>query len=310
MDQPNQIRVKGALVFFGVVLLGSCSWHYPEYHDDPPRKPGPGLSGPRAPTVVIVSKGDTYYSIARRYGVKPAKLLSVNHARPPFTIYPGDKLLVPRPKVHVVAKDDTLSEIAEHYRTRQKKLARINDIEKPDRIAVGQKIKLPKSGRREARAYCCDGRTPIPKPTSGGQAWRRPPGAGTIANRLSWPLRGRIISSYGRKSKGLVNEGINIAARSGEPVKAADSGTVIYRGNLIPGYGRLMLVRHSDTLVTAYAHLKSYAVQKGDWVKRGEVIGRVGDSGNVTSPQLHFEVRHRARSVDPMQYLNRYASAM
>jgi len=113
------------------------------------------------------------------------------------------------------------------------------------------------------------------------------------------PIEGKVISSYGPQPGGLSNDGINIAAPKGTPVRAADHGVVVYAGNELRGFGNMLLIRHSDGWMTAYAHLDSMAVGRGTRVARGQHIGAVGMTGNVTSPQLHFEIRQGKQPVDP-----------
>lgn len=121
---------------------------------------------------------------------------------------------------------------------------------------------------------------------------------------FSWPVQGKVILKYGATSDGLRNDGINIAAPAGAPVIAAADGTVAYAGNQLRGFGNLVLIRHANGLITAYAHNQSLLVQKGDKVKRGTTIARVGSTGNVAKPQLHFEIRKGEDPVDPMKYLD------
>lgn len=118
-----------------------------------------------------------------------------------------------------------------------------------------------------------------------------------------WPVTGRIISEFGSKPGGNRNEGINVAVPEGTPVKAADTGTVIYSGNELKGYGNLVLVRHSNGWVSAYAHNSRLNVKRGDKVNRGDVIANAGATGSVSSPQLHFELRNGNKPVDPMAHL-------
>jgi murein DD-endopeptidase MepM/ murein hydrolase activator NlpD len=127
-----------------------------------------------------------------------------------------------------------------------------------------------------------------------------PPRAGT---RFLWPVQGSVLSGYGSKEGGLKNDGINIAVPRGTPVRAADKGVVAYSGNELRGFGNLLLIRHADSWVTAYAHLEQIDVQRGQQVERGQVIGKVGQTGNVRSPQLHFEVRRGSQPVDPTGYM-------
>ena len=115
-----------------------------------------------------------------------------------------------------------------------------------------------------------------------------------------WPARGRVISGFGSAG----NEGINIAVPEGTPVKAAESGTVAYAGSEVKGYGNLVLIRHDNGYVSAYAHNGEIGVKRGDKVKRGQVVAKSGQSGNVTSPQLHFEIRKGSTPVDPIPFLD------
>ena len=119
-----------------------------------------------------------------------------------------------------------------------------------------------------------------------------------------WPVRGRVISTFGQKPNGMRNEGINISVPMGTSVRAAESGVVAYAGNELKGYGNLVLIRHENGWVTAYAHNSSLFVKRGDTVKRGDIIAKAGQTGSVTSPQLHFEVRKGASAVNPLKYLD------
>ena len=119
-----------------------------------------------------------------------------------------------------------------------------------------------------------------------------------------WPVRGKVITTYGAKTNGKSNDGINLAVPEGTPVKAAEDGVVAYSGNELKGYGNLVLVRHSNGYVTAYAHASELLVKRGDTIKRGQIIAKSGQSGEVGSPQLHFEIRKGSSPVDPLQFLN------
>ena len=118
-----------------------------------------------------------------------------------------------------------------------------------------------------------------------------------------WPVRGKVITSYGAKTNGKSNDGINLAVPEGTPVKAADDGVVAYAGNELKGYGNLVLIRHANGFVSAYAHASELLVKRGDTIKRGQVIANAGQTGNVTSPQLHFEIRKGSTPVDPAPFL-------
>ena len=130
-----------------------------------------------------------------------------------------------------------------------------------------------------------------------------PEPAATGERRFRWPARGRIISEFGPKPGGAHNDGINLALPEGTEIKAVEDGTVIYSGNELKGFGNLVLVRHDDGWVSAYAHNSSLLVKRGDGVQRGQTIAKAGSSGSVSQPQLHFELRRGNKPVDPMKYL-------
>ena len=118
-----------------------------------------------------------------------------------------------------------------------------------------------------------------------------------------WPLRGRVIAGFGSPVGGAPNQGIDLAVPAGTDIHAAEDGVVIYAGDEIRSFGNLLLLRHRDGFLTAYAHAQSFAVKPGDTVRRGQVIATSGQSGGVTRPQLHFEIRKDHAPVDPAQYL-------
>ena len=128
-----------------------------------------------------------------------------------------------------------------------------------------------------------------------------PPAAGTGA--FLWPVRGHILANYGTKPDGTHNDGINIAAPRGAAVQAVDAGVVAYAGNELRGYGNLVLVKHANGWISAYAHCDAILVKRGEKVARGEVIARVGSTGNVGEPQLHFELRRGQHAVDPREFM-------
>ncbi len=120
-----------------------------------------------------------------------------------------------------------------------------------------------------------------------------------------WPVRGRVISEYGSKPGGTRNDGINLAVPEGTPVKSAGDGSVLYAGNELKGFGNLVLIRHDDGWVSAYAHNSEILVKRGETVQRGQVISKAGSTGSVTQPQVHFELRKDNKPVDPLRYLPR-----
>ena len=148
---------------------------------------------------------------------------------------------------------------------------------------------------------------PEPAPTSGptrriarGPVPEPPPRAGRT---FQWPVRGLVLANFGPQPGGLHNDGMNIAAPAGTPVHAADNGVVAYAGNELRGFGNLLLIKHAGGWVSAYAHNDKLLVKRGEEVKRGQTIARVGSTGSVTQPQLHFQLRRGQHAVDPKPYL-------
>ena len=229
---------------------------------------------------------------------------------------------MPASSEHIVAKGDTLFSLGRQYKISGFAIADANGLPHDKSLPLGLKLKIPTAGADKlAKATTKDeGKTDLAaksaKPstdvadTSGQEAIVTGKPAATDAApaeaklSLRWPVRGRVISAYGSKPNGMKNEGINIMAPEGTNIQAADAGVVAYAGNELKGYGNLVLIRHAGGYVTAYAHAASLLVKKGDTVKRGDVIGKVGQTGAVQSAQLHFEVRKGATALDPATFLN------
>lgn len=150
---------------------------------------------------------------------------------------------------------------------------------------------------------------PAEGPAAAVPATATPASGGTLkaaetALKFHWPVRGQVIAGFGSKIKGQPNNGINVAVPEDTWIKAAEGGVVVYSGNELKSYGNLLLVRHPDGYVTAYAHAKQLLVKGGDEIKRGQVIAKSGRTGDVDTPQLHFEIRKASAPVDPIPYLN------
>jgi murein DD-endopeptidase MepM/ murein hydrolase activator NlpD len=128
-----------------------------------------------------------------------------------------------------------------------------------------------------------------------------PPAAGALA--FAWPVSGHVIADFGSTASGERNDGINIAVPSGTPIHAAAAGQISYAGNELRGYGNLVLIKHDGGYVTAYAHADRIVVNRNDFVAKGQVIGYTGQTGDVTSPQLHFEIRRGVQPVNPRALL-------
>jgi murein DD-endopeptidase MepM/ murein hydrolase activator NlpD len=220
------------------------------------------------------------------------------------------------PGVHVVAAGDTLSKVARQYGKTPAEIAKANKIELTAKLNVGDRIVIPggrvsrlKTEGEETAAVPARPDTKevatvvTPAPEQPNPVTSIKPAA-DAAPSLRWPVHGKVIAAFGTKSAGgQTNDGIDVAVPENTPVKAADDGVVAYAGSELKGYGNLVLVRHPSGYVTAYAHAKELLVKKGDPIKRGQVIAKSGQTGNVEAPQLHFEVRKGTAPIDPMQFL-------
>jgi len=250
--------------------------------------------------IIQVRAGDNYYKIARRYGVSPRALIEANQAQPPYNLQQGQELILPTAQSVVIERGDTLYSLSRRYNLDVRSLAWHNNLSAPYHLAVGQTLYLPASSKRpqaETRqASRADARVARqvalpPTPTRKGQ----------FINPVQG--QGEIISTYGGKENGLHNDGINIAVPLGTEVKAAETGVVVYAGNNLETYGNLLLIRHSGGYVTAYAHNSVLRVKAGDKVTRGQVIAESGSTGNITTPQVHFEIRKGKLALDPQKLI-------
>jgi murein DD-endopeptidase MepM/ murein hydrolase activator NlpD len=241
-----------------------------------------------APSVHVVNHGDTLLSIARRNHVSVAELAKANSLDPSAKLKLGMKLNVPGAKTAAVAPaaQPVMAAAA------QPAAAVAPPATKMAAVAGG-----PQQSARLAQATTKIEETAPEAPVKANEA------TGALPT-FRWPVRGKVITSYGAKTNGKSNDGINLAVPEGTPVKAAEDGVVAYSGNELKGYGNLVLVRHSNGYVTAYAHASELLVKRGDTIKRGQVIAKSGQSGEVGSPQLHFEIRKGSSPVDPLQFLN------
>lgn len=283
----------------------------------------------RGALVYRVQPGDTVYGISRRFAATLRGVIEANRLAPPFILKVGRMMRIPNPRVHTVRAGETVYGISRGYGVDMRELVRLNRIVPPYTIALGKRLVVPvwaprpgapaiakaptapaavqtaaRSGPRPAPPPRAKSVPQAAKPVAGPVRQARipspPPRAG---GKFAWPARGKVIARFGPKAGGLHNDGINIAAPRGAPVRAAENGVVVYRGNELRGFGNLLLIKHAGGWVTAYAHNDSFMVRRGERVRRGQVIARVGSSGNVARPQLHFEIRKGTQAVDPRRHL-------
>jgi murein DD-endopeptidase MepM/ murein hydrolase activator NlpD len=302
-----------------------------------PKAPGPAAEPWRPRPVVadaveveaqsvVVQGGDTLSGIAERAGSSVQAVARANNIRPPYVIHPGETLRIPAGRYHTVKRGETGIAIAHAYGVDWDRVVAVNGLTEPYILRAGQRLRLPtKKVVREmtlaerAAAFDIDiddlisggepaveeGETPPPARQPDGHA----PLAGPLPEpppfngKFAAPLEGRIVSRFGVREGGLYNDGINIKATKGTPIRAAADGIVAYAGNDLGAFGNLVLVKHSGGWITAYAHAEALLVVRGDKVRKGDPIARVGESGKVDDPQLHFEIRKGRKPVNPEKYL-------
>ncbi|SDK18560.1 MULTISPECIES: peptidoglycan DD-metalloendopeptidase family protein [Bradyrhizobium] len=253
----------------------------------------PPLSRPvaAASSVHIVNRGDTLMSIARRNHVPVAELARANNLDTSARLSLGMKLNVPGAKSAAAAP--VMQPVA---------AAPVQPVAAV--AAPATKMAAAAVPPQSARLAQATTNVTEEKPVAAEVSAVKPSEATGALPTFRWPVRGKVITSYGAKTNGKSNDGINLAVPEGTPVKAAEDGVVAYSGNELKGYGNLVLVRHSNGYVTAYAHASELMVKRGDTIKRGQIIAKSGQSGEVGSPQLHFEIRKGSSPVDPLQFLN------
>jgi murein DD-endopeptidase MepM/ murein hydrolase activator NlpD len=247
----------------------------------------PVAAAAAAPSVHVVNHGDTLLSVARRNHVSVVELARANNIQPSAKLKLGMKLTVPgaRTAAAVVPAQQPVA-------AAQPAAALAAPTTKMAAATAG-----PQQTARLAQATTKVDEPVAETPVKASEA------TGALPT-FRWPVRGKVITAYGAKSNGKANDGINLAVPEGTPIKAAEDGVVAYSGNELKGYGNLVLVRHANGYVTAYAHASELLVKRGDTIKRGQVIAKSGQSGEVGSPQLHFEIRKGSSPVDPLQFLN------
>jgi murein DD-endopeptidase MepM/ murein hydrolase activator NlpD len=247
--------------------------------------------------------------------------------------------------VHVVQPGESLIAISRRYGVPLATLAKTNNIQPYTKVAMGDRITIPGGARaaqvqaqapvRQAPAQLANAAPVMPPatqpriaappvervqtvPAQTARMATEAPAADNVVKQAEatgsmpsfrWPVKGRIIAAFGASANGTQNDGINLAVPEGTPVKAAEDGVVAYAGNELKGYGNLVLVRHANNWVSAYAHNEEILVKRGEKVRRGQVLAKAGATGAVNQPLVHFELRKGSRPVDPTKYMNDQAAA-
>ncbi|HSJ39572.1 MAG TPA: peptidoglycan DD-metalloendopeptidase family protein [Xanthobacteraceae bacterium] len=266
--EPGQIRPGQRLVI-------------PRYVSTSPKSAPTYAAQPKAGgSVHVVKAGETLMSISRGTGVSVAALAKTNHIESSKKLSVGDRLTIPQGGHQVAAvQPPATPKVAE---------PRTAPAEKKIKVASAAPVQTAHVAKEE------------PQTTETAVKAAEPSGA---MPSFRWPARGRVIAGFGSKPNGTQNDGINIAVPEVTTIKEADDVVVSYAGNELKGYGNLVLIRHSNGYVSAYAHARELLVKRGDTIRRGQVIAHAGQTGNVTSPQLHFEIRKGSTPIDPTQFL-------
>lgn len=275
------------------------------------------------PSDYTVNSGDTLYSIAWRYELDPDDLARWNNLGDNSVIHPGERLHtrgpttsagypvtqsfepsvadVPvagpapaAPRIIVVGRGDTLYALARRHHLDVKQLIQANKLKRPYLLHPGQKLY---TGAQEQQASPAVAQSSMAPPSIA----RPPPATNYPAVvRWSWPLQGKIVSRFGNQSSDA--KGIDIAGHQGDEVHAAAAGKVVYSGNGLISFGNLVIIKHNDSFLSAYAHNRNILVSEGQMVSQGQVIAKIGKTESSNSV-LHFEIRKHGKPVDPLHYL-------
>lgn len=224
----------------------------------------------------VVKEGETLSGIANRARVPAAVIAAANGLAEPYAVKEGQRLVIPRQRIHVVGTGETGFAIAMRYGVTFENVALANGLEPPYRVHPGQRLIIPAVLK-----------APSPAPPMRSEPYFRP------------PHDGAVLLGYAVRPDGGGHDGLDYAVTPGDMVRAAASGTVVEAATGAPRFGRLVVIDHGNGWLSAYGHLGRVTVKVGDVVKTGERIGIAGASGDAEGPELHFEIRHNGRKVDP-----------
>ena len=289
-----------------------------------------GLAARPSGNQLVVPAGKTLYAIAREHDVAVRDLIELNRLDPPYRLFAGQRLKLPTERTYSVQRGDTLFSIARRLSIDLHVLVKRNALAPPYKVVTGTRLKLPSpsepldgTAASNPLAVASATVTPaLPKPvTKPAQTLksRQPTKASAVPMRSArlmapparagasffWPVKGKVVSRFGRQGGGVQHDGIAIAVPRGTPVKASENGVIAYAGSDLKAYGKLVLIRHADGWMTAYAYNDKLMVREGDVVRRGQVIAHAGSSGSARDSQTYFEIRHRGKPVDPLSHLTK-----
>ncbi|MDR2723771.1 MAG: M23 family metallopeptidase [Holosporaceae bacterium] len=255
-----------------------------------------GIDGRGSGSIHRVSNGETLFDVALKYNIDPINLAKINGIKYPYIVKDGQILRLPEegaasqeenkvPPIREVKKNDLDRDLGEKF----------SDVMNTEKKTV-KPLKPSATATDQERVLS------TPRITSGlASASKLKPLS--ASSKMNHPVDGEILSRFGDIKDGVSNDGINIGAPLGSPVRASAAGDVIYAGNKLAEFGNTIIIKHDNGLITSYAHLDSIKIQKGVHLNQGDTIGTVGMSGDVTEPQLHFEILKDKKPVNPSEYL-------
>ncbi|MCC4255074.1 MULTISPECIES: M23 family metallopeptidase [Sphingobium] len=271
----------------------------------------------------VVRAGDTLRGVGNRTGAGSEIIAKANGLSPPYALRVRQTLRIPGGRYHLVAEGETGIAIAAAYAVPWRRIVEANGLEEPYVLRRGQRLLLPDAPTGDARsleqraaAFRIDiddvltggqpaarDNAPVvaastkPRPLPSNAPIAQPSG---FAGSFAWPLHGTILSRFGPGQSGSKNNGIDIAAPVGTPIRASADGVVAYAGDKVAVFGGLVLINHGSGWVSAYGHASRVDVVRGQKVSKGQVIGLTGDTGYASKPKLHFELRKDRAPVDPL----------
>lgn len=277
-------------------------------HTTPSAAPPSPEVASRYGSTYTVQPGDSLYKIARANKVNFAELQQVNGITDVRKVRPGTVLKIPGASsvAAPAASTPTLppAAVAEAAPSASPRMADATTTQ-PTVINAGKQVAALNESASDASSAQAPAAEPAPKADKVANAAPQSQAQAGDSSKLRWPVSGRVISGFGGRPDGTHNDGINMSVPLGTDVHAAEAGVVAYSGSELKGYGNLVLIRHDNGWVTAYAHNDELLVKRGDKVRRGQVIGKAGKTGTVDQPQVHFELRQGSKPVDPTPFMEK-----
>jgi murein DD-endopeptidase MepM/ murein hydrolase activator NlpD len=294
---PNgtALRTGQRLVIPHYETTGSVASRRAASNMPPQRDVASGASGQH---VHVIAPGETLMKLSRQYHKSLSEIARANHIPPNTMVKVGDRIVIPgvRASQTAAAAPRTQAPAAVHQ-PKPEPAQKVASIPAAKPVMAKPVAAAPTAPAATANMVTPAAHSPEPPKVKADVAAAMP--------SFRWPVRGRVITAFGPRPSGAQNDGINVSVPEGTPIRASEDGVVAYAGNELKTYGNLVLVRHANGYVTAYAHASEILVKRDDPVKRGQVIAKVGQTGSVAAPQLHFEIRKGSTPVDPAPFLDK-----